>query len=506
MLPDRPIEELLAGAAAKSAFSRDGEGRLQLHASLAPSRPVLVIGMPMCGNLSLHDAFETLGLRSVHGTLRDENSSDGPQLVGKVIQEAVQEGLAPLEKLEGTDAVADMAAVFWVDENKTKAEGFFPQMSLLERLIISYPHGRFVLNVCDPREWARAVQLNADLHDRLVAANLPGLPRGTGRQDRELIDWMESHHLRVRKTLGRVGAMLYVHDTARHGLTELSEFLGTRVGRDNGRPSRQVDFVCEPERIPREERAEPRRLERVDNSLQGLHPEVDTSPPLSWRPPGLHVLQEAWRPVRPDRIELGPRQGPVLVMGLPRSGSKRLHRAFQHLGLRSVHWALNAGVDPRADFLLRACGEGAGRRLVGKLVHEAVSEGLLPLAKLPDTEAVAEMAGVFWVEDRVEGYFPQISFFDIILAAYPHGRFILNVCDPLLWVDYVGAHTDLRDRLVRADLPGLPAGAGKLDLELADWAARYYRQAHSFLTRMHVKFLVLVEGHCDINDLASFLR
>ena len=109
------------------------------------------------------------------------------------------------------------------------------------------------------------------------------------------------------------------------------------------------------------------------------------------------------------------------MLGMPKTGTSSLHEAFKLAGLRSalclrafgfgvvvpwstcwfssphsaqpqVHWALDAGVDLRKDTQLRLWGKDSERRLVGRLIQQAISEGKEPLAHLPQ---------VFWHTDLV---------------------------------------------------------------------------------------------------------
>jgi len=206
-------------------------------------RPLaLVLGMPKCGTTSLHEAFRSAGLESVHWALRagEDLRADrelrqrgvdaGNRLVARLMQRAASEGLPPLALLpEHVDAVAEMNGLYWADQRAGVAEGYFPQMSLLEELILHYPFAHFVLNVRDHRRWARSVDGHNDLRKRLIAADLPGLPRGVGAKDEDLIGWAAGHHERVRALLGHARVRLLVFDLERHGEKQLSTFLGRRV-------------------------------------------------------------------------------------------------------------------------------------------------------------------------------------------------------------------------------------------------------------------------------------
>jgi len=86
-------------------------------------------------------------------------------------------------------------------------------------------------------------------------------------------------------------------------------------------------------------------------------------------------------------------------------------------------------------------------------------------------------------QSEVLADFPQMDYKAVvrpILRQYPRARFILNVRDPAAWVQSVKNHNDMRARLTRADLPGLPPGTGHEDAELIDWLRRHWAAVERF--------------------------
>lgn len=192
---------------------------------------------------------------------------------------------------------------------------------------------------------------------------------------------------------------------------------------------------------------------------------------------------------------------------MPKCGTTSLHEAFNSAGLSSVHWALGAGEDLRADKELRIWGVGAEKRLVARLMHRAASQGLPPLALLPSSlDAVAEMNGLYWGQrGHAEGYFPQMSLLEELVSHYPFAHFILNVRNHRRWVSSVNSHNDLRQRLVSANLPGLPPKAGARDDELIAWVDAHHERVKARLTRERFRLLVFdIECHGE-RELSAFL-
>uniref|UniRef100_A0A7S4Q4P6 Sulfotransferase domain-containing protein n=1 Tax=Alexandrium monilatum TaxID=311494 RepID=A0A7S4Q4P6_9DINO len=219
------------------------------------------------------------------------------------------------------------------------------------------------------------------------------------------------------------------------------------------------------------------------------------------------VLSEAWpRSQVQAQPDARPRQL-VLVLGMPKCGTTSLHEAFRSAGLDSVHWALGTGEDLRADRELRLWGVDADRRLIGRLMERAAAQGLPPLSGLPHhVDAVAEMNGLVWgPRGTVQAHFPQISLLEELAAHYPYAHFILNVRDHRRWVRSVDSHNDLRKRLVYADLPGLPPGAGARDDELIGWVAAHHERVRARLGGGRARLLVFDIEHHGAEELVAFL-
>ena len=51
--------------------------------------------------------------------------------------------------------------------------------------------------------------------------------------------------------------------------------------------------------------------------------------------------------------------------------------------------------------------------------------------------------------------------------------------DVMAWIRSVGAHNDMRERMIKAELPGLPVGAGRDDGELTAWVQGHWAETQS---------------------------
>lgn len=96
----------------------------------------------------------------------------------------------------------------------------------------------------------------------------------------------------------------------------------------------------------------------------------------------LTLFQASSESVLPSMPLTGVRPVQVVVLGMPKCGTSSLHESFLRAGLRSVHWALDAGKNLQKDKQLRLRGEDAETRLVGCLVSQAMLRGLPPFELL----------------------------------------------------------------------------------------------------------------------------
>jgi hypothetical protein len=153
----------------------------------------------------------------------------------------------------------------------------------------------------------------------------------------------------------------------------------------------------------------------------------------------------------------------VLVIGLPKCGTRTLHRTFLESGLRSAHWRLETG-----EF----CGE---------LMYRGYFASGDPFALLEQYDCVAQ-ADVC-LPARGINYWPNLDFSLLlqIRHRYPACLFVLNRRAAREWIRSVDGWNDLRARLTAADIPGLPSGVGGADGELERWRTAHYEAcAHVF--------------------------
>ena len=137
----------------------------------------------------------------------------GDRFVGHLMAEAVNAGLEPMALLpQWVNAVTQMDC-WWIDGDSPETErcyAHFPQITLLDNLVSSYPAARFILCYRSTESWLRSVTAYGPMRRILNDADLPGLPSGVG-SDEDLGHWFEDHIKRVRhyfETSELAGALL----------------------------------------------------------------------------------------------------------------------------------------------------------------------------------------------------------------------------------------------------------------------------------------------------------
>lgn len=177
----------------------------------------------------------------------------------------------------------------------------------------------------------------------------------------------------------------------------------------------------------------------------------------------------------------------VFVVGFPKSGTTTLTAALEASGLKAAHWA------------------DAGGNFIGQIIYENVLSGRDPLARLEDYDAITQ-ADVCIPAQRLN-YWPNLDFaiLDRIRAAHPECLFLLNTRDPAKICSSIDRWPSLRQRIVRASIPGLPARMGARDEEIVHWIENHYSACRRFFGS-DAKFLELpIEDEAAPDILGSAL-
>lgn len=150
----------------------------------------------------------------------------------------------------------------------------------------------------------------------------------------------------------------------------------------------------------------------------------------------------------------------ILCIGVPKTGTMTMHRAFSDAGFQSCHGRLGANQPHSADALLRAFLEGKN-----------------PLAYISrEVEVISDP-----YRTGEQAIWPCISpvFLKAVRDWNPEAWIVLNKRIPKHWLRSVERWKNLHARMIEADLPFLPVGAGEDGRELSDWLERHYRMVES---------------------------
>ena len=152
----------------------------------------------------------------------------------------------------------------------------------------------------------------------------------------------------------------------------------------------------------------------------------------------------------------------LFVVGFPKSGTSTITAALEASGMNPVHW-----------------GDAQGR-FVGQLIYEDALAGRDPLARLGEYDAVTQ-ADVCLPAHRIN-YWPNLDFAMLaaIRAHHPECLFLLNYREPAKVLSSIDRWPALRERIVRASIPGLPARMGEKDEEILNWIENHFAACRSF--------------------------
>ena len=146
--------------------------------------PIFVVGLPKSGTGTLRQYFQCGGLKWSHWSC----GKVGP--CGQCIKRNIDSGHPALENCGDYDAYTQM-----------DSECTFPQVQYLENIYKQFPDATWILNLRPAVHWVSSVTHwhDKDYRKRFTRCDLPGLPRGVGDADSEMVQFYERQTARVRK-------------------------------------------------------------------------------------------------------------------------------------------------------------------------------------------------------------------------------------------------------------------------------------------------------------------
>ena len=186
---------------------------------------IVNLALPKTGTTTLTDALRHAGLTVADWKIRPGQSTraDIPRMhLGKVIYEDYFDSGDPLARLGEFDAINEMSAV-------REDRSLWPQTDwgLLSAIQAHHPGVKFVLTTRDPVKTADSMMRWNNLGKRrLPQADVPGLPRGFGRKESELVQWLAGHYSFCRHVFAGADNFLEydIEDADAQG--KLSDYLG----------------------------------------------------------------------------------------------------------------------------------------------------------------------------------------------------------------------------------------------------------------------------------------
>jgi len=162
---------------------------------------------------------------------------------------------------------------------------------------------------------------------------------------------------------------------------------------------------------------------------------------------------------------------PIINLGFPKSGTSSLFDYYSCGQVASSHHKCKQ----------ETCGE---------CVFSNLKAGRAPLDECGNYAFYGQLdidginydgQGIWPGNEHALCYFPQISALQELHDAYPNASFTLTTRPPAHWLASVTGWSNMQQRLVGCDLPGLPEGAGKTDEELVTWYSDHLNHVRAFV-------------------------
>lgn len=165
---------------------------------------------------------------------------------------------------------------------------------------------------------------------------------------------------------------------------------------------------------------------------------------------------------------------PVIVVGLPKTGTSSLHHFLKCGGYNSSHWKCFSDEGPR--------------QLCGNCFEHAFSTNQSALAICGNWEAWTQLD-----HEYPPCSMPQVTRMKSLIEEAPHAHFILNVRPVHRWLQSVRSWGSMHERLLQCANVGIPNNA--TDENLIDWYTNHTRRTIKHLHLAHVRHSVVdIEG------------
>ena len=191
-------------------------------------RCIVNLGLPKTGTTSLGDALGHAGLAVADWKIR-QGQGDDPDLVdqhvGKILYDDYFNTGNPLTRLARFDVINEMSAL-------TRDYSLWPQTDwgILSAIMAHCPDVQFILPWRVPSQTVDSMMRWNNLgKKRLPQADLPGLPRGFGTCEPQLIRWLEGHYAFCRRVFAGADNFLEYDIESPDAQDVVAEYLGLEL-------------------------------------------------------------------------------------------------------------------------------------------------------------------------------------------------------------------------------------------------------------------------------------
>lgn len=182
---------------------------------------IILIGFPKGGTSSLHRAFESANIPSFHQFYHKKS-----KIIGEILINNYKQNFPILHSF--SENIYALTEINYTDFNRA----YWPQLNykLLEKIKEEYNDTKFILNYREPKKLITSMKnWHNNFHKRLIDNDIPGLPPNRGRNDIELLHWVENHYTEIRNRFSKDKNFLEINIESNNVKEKLSNFLDLKI-------------------------------------------------------------------------------------------------------------------------------------------------------------------------------------------------------------------------------------------------------------------------------------
>jgi hypothetical protein len=189
------------------------------------------VGFPKAGTCSIQYSLQSAGIDSVHWALNVRNREYLHHVnrykaslvcVGSLIQWAKKENLPLLHYMPDFEAFTQM------DTSSSEELCYWPQLVDVPTLDKQYPNSKFIFNTRPLDKWISSINRWYNMRGKLISLDIPGLPRGVGGLDKDLINWHNWQQKNMVDYFGGENEKFIIFDIEKDNPQKLANFVGIK--------------------------------------------------------------------------------------------------------------------------------------------------------------------------------------------------------------------------------------------------------------------------------------